>query len=199
LPEEEAMWWPVLRGSFTVMIASGAAMMPLTMMAVAGAWPIFFPIVAVQLSAAVAGAGWAMSKEAARQLEGMEPVVGHPLLESAPEATETSEPGQPAEQAAEPNRPVEEPVRAAVQPARSVEESPRVMTQPTRTIERPAAATAQPVRTAVTPRRMEVKSPAPAVATSEKVQCPKCKAFETERGSVIGLHCMVCGWRESRG
>ena len=31
-----------------------------------------------------------------------------------------------------------------------------------------------------------------------KRQCPKCGLYETERGSVIGWYCRVCGWREAR-
>jgi hypothetical protein len=46
-------------------------------------------------------------------------------------------------------------------------------------------------------------TPAPAastpisVAPGERVQCPKCGLRETERGSVIGWYCRVCGWRQS--
>jgi hypothetical protein len=42
-----------------------------------------------------------------------------------------------------------------------------------------------------------VAAPRPAPA-SDKRQCPKCGLYETERGSVIGWYCKVCGWRESR-
>lgn len=31
-----------------------------------------------------------------------------------------------------------------------------------------------------------------------KRQCPKCGLYETERGSVIGWYCTICGWREAR-
>jgi len=45
-------------------------------------------------------------------------------------------------------------------------------------------------------------APAPsapaAVSADGKRQCPKCGLYETERGSVIGWYCKVCGWRESR-
>jgi hypothetical protein len=42
-------------------------------------------------------------------------------------------------------------------------------------------------------------SPAPvAVSGGGKLQCPKCGLYETERGSVIGWYCKVCGWREVR-
>jgi hypothetical protein len=36
------------------------------------------------------------------------------------------------------------------------------------------------------------------VAAAAKRQCPKCGLHETERGSVVGWYCTVCGWRESR-
>ncbi|HEU4370675.1 MAG TPA: hypothetical protein VFV05_20830 [Methylomirabilota bacterium] len=46
-----------------------------------------------------------------------------------------------------------------------------------------------------------VARPAPAVAGSagaaSQRQCPKCSLYETERGSVIGWYCRVCGWRET--
>lgn len=35
-------------------------------------------------------------------------------------------------------------------------------------------------------------------SSDRAVQCPKCGLYETERGSVIGWYCRVCGWRESR-
>jgi ribosomal protein L37AE/L43A len=51
-----------------------------------------------------------------------------------------------------------------------------------------------------------VAPPAPApvaasrpAAVTDKRQCPKCSLYETERGSVIGWYCKVCGWREGRG
>jgi hypothetical protein len=55
----------------------------------------------------------------------------------------------------------------------------------------------QPVTTAsavIAPAR-----PARAPAGAEgKRQCPKCSLYETERGTVIGWYCTICGWRESR-
>lgn len=39
---------------------------------------------------------------------------------------------------------------------------------------------------------------APLAAGEGKRQCPKCGLYETERGSVIGWYCKVCGWREAR-
>jgi len=45
--------------------------------------------------------------------------------------------------------------------------------------------------------RVVVAPPAPATAEGRQ-QCPKCGLYETERGSVIGWYCKVCGWREAR-
>lgn len=53
-----------------------------------------------------------------------------------------------------------------------------------------AAAIAQPV----------ARTSAPVTVTAEgRVQCPKCGGYETEKGALIGWHCQVCGWWESRG
>jgi len=49
------------------------------------------------------------------------------------------------------------------------------------------------------PRAAPASAPAvTAVSAGGKMQCPKCGLYETERGSVIGWYCNVCGWRESR-
>jgi hypothetical protein len=40
---------------------------------------------------------------------------------------------------------------------------------------------------------------ATATAAATSTRCPKCGLQETERGSVIGWYCRVCGWREKRG
>ena len=41
-------------------------------------------------------------------------------------------------------------------------------------------------------------APGRVAAPAGKRQCPKCGLHETERGSVVGWYCTVCGWRESR-
>ena len=51
---------------------------------------------------------------------------------------------------------------------------------------RPAVAAAAPRASAIT------------VAPGEKVQCPKCGLYETEKGVVMGWRCRICGWNESR-
>lgn len=52
---------------------------------------------------------------------------------------------------------------------------------------RPAAAATAPT------------APRVAAEPGQKMQCPKCGLYETELGTVIGWHCRICGWRESRG
>jgi hypothetical protein len=46
--------------------------------------------------------------------------------------------------------------------------------------------------------RVVADPPSAVVDTGGKRQCPKCGLYETERGSVIGWYCKVCGWREAR-
>jgi hypothetical protein len=65
--------------------------------------------------------------------------------------------------------------------------------------QRPASVEFEPARPA--PRRAPVSVgtvAAPSVSEQGTRQCPKCGLHETERGSVIGLYCKVCGWREAR-
>jgi hypothetical protein len=66
----------------------------------------------------------------------------------------------------------------------------------------PVAAAPPAVEHAPAPRPVTrpVAAPsAPAVTRADgKRQCPKCGLYETERGSVIGWYCKVCGWREAR-
>jgi hypothetical protein len=66
----------------------------------------------------------------------------------------------------------------------------------------PSAARA-PLATPAAPPAATLTAPAPAPAagtgrTDGKRQCPKCGLYETERGTVIGWYCTVCGWREAR-
>ena len=48
------------------------------------------------------------------------------------------------------------------------------------------------------PRAAPAPAAPPVVSAEGKRQCPKCGLYETERGSVIGWYCKVCGWREAR-
>jgi len=63
--------------------------------------------------------------------------------------------------------------------------SPRVAAAPSAPLTTPSAPAAAP--------RVAAAPPA-----AGKRQCPKCGLYETERGSVIGWYCKVCGWREAR-
>ncbi|HET7340107.1 MAG TPA: hypothetical protein VFL90_01495 [Methylomirabilota bacterium] len=60
----------------------------------------------------------------------------------------------------------------------------------TSVVQAPAPSAPAPV---VTP-----PSPVSPGGAEGKRQCPKCGLYETERGSVIGWYCKVCGWRETR-
>jgi hypothetical protein len=58
-------------------------------------------------------------------------------------------------------------------------------------VDAPAPVTAAPAAPRPAP-------PRPAPGADGKMQCPKCGLFETQRGSVIGWYCKVCGWREAK-
>lgn len=120
--------------------------------------------------------GWAMSRVTSTQLSGL------PLTSVA----------------FPPSGPSGELVAVAV-------DAPVAVAAPPRT--RPAPAVAS-VASAVTPApATSSRSDAPAAVLSPprtlagaegKRQCPKCGLYETERGSVIGWYCTICGWRETR-
>ncbi len=123
----------------------------------------------VNFAVAVLSTGWAMSRVTALQLSGL-PVALLPLV-PAPIVTEPMRLTAPAEA-------VSFETAAAVAVA-----APLTM----------AAPVAIPVASAPVP------SPARGPAAVEgKRQCPKCGLYETERGSVIGWYCTICGWREAR-
>jgi hypothetical protein len=61
----------------------------------------------------------------------------------------------------------------------------------------PAAAPVAPAGS-VRPTDAAPTASAPAGRADGKRQCPKCGLYETERGSVIGWYCTICGWREAR-
>jgi len=62
----------------------------------------------------------------------------------------------------------------------------------------PPPAVAQEPAPRPAPRAAPAPAAPPVVSTEGKRQCPKCGLYETERGSVIGWYCKVCGWREAR-
>lgn len=63
------------------------------------------------------------------------------------------------------------------------------------------APVATPAATApvMTPRAPAPPPPPPSgAAPAGRRQCPKCSLYETEKGTVLGWYCKVCGWSETR-
>ena len=127
---------------------------------------------------AVLATGWAMSRVTAMQLSGLP--VALLSLEPAPIVSEPTPLTSPAETVS-----FETPVAVAASAP---------LTMPV------AVAAPAPVAIPVAPAPAEPASqPARGPAATEgKRQCPKCGLYETERGSVIGWYCTICGWRETR-
>jgi hypothetical protein len=137
----------------------------------------------VNFAVSILSTGWAMSKVAVGQI-----ADGTAVVATFPGSTEAM---AAAPIAAEP-----EPVDAAVEPAVPMATpAPVVVSVP---VARPAPApvVASVAAASVAPAPM-APTPRPAAAT-DKRQCPKCSLYETERGTVIGWYCKVCGWRESK-
>ena len=129
----------------------------------------------VNFGVTVLATGWAMSRVTAMQLSGL-PVALLPL-EPVPIVSEPMPVTLPAEIAS-----FETPAAVAVSAP---------LTMPV------AVAAPAPVAIPVAPE--PAPPPARGPATTEgKRQCPKCGLYETERGSVIGWYCTICGWRETR-
>jgi hypothetical protein len=61
----------------------------------------------------------------------------------------------------------------------------------------PIAVARAPAVARPAPATAPTSSPRPAAAADAR-QCPKCGLYETERGSVIGWYCRICGWREGK-
>jgi hypothetical protein len=122
---------------------------------------------------AVLATGWAMSRVTAMQLSGL-PVA---LLSLQPEPI------------------VSEPTASFETPAAVAAVAPLTIAVP---VASPVAvASAVPVAIPVAPAPAPPPARGPA-AVEGKRQCPKCSLYETERGSVIGWYCTICGWREAR-
>jgi len=130
------------------------------------------------VAVAVLATGWAMSRVTAMQLSGLP--VALLSLEPAPIVSEPTPLTSPAETVS-----FETPVAVAASAP---------LTMPV------AVAAPAPVAIPVAPAPAEPASqPARGPAATEgKRQCPKCGLYETERGSVIGWYCTICGWRETR-
>jgi hypothetical protein len=121
----------------------------------------------------VLATGWAMSRVTAMQLSGL-PISLLPL---------------------EPEPIVSEPTVSFETPATVAASAPLTIVAPVA----PSAPMASPVPVAAPVAPALAPPPARGqVAVEGKRQCPKCGLYETERGSVIGWYCTVCGWRETR-
>jgi len=59
-------------------------------------------------------------------------------------------------------------------------------------------AAAAPVMAAPVPTPPPPQPRPPSGAGQGRRQCPKCSLYETEKGTVLGWYCKVCGWSESR-
>jgi hypothetical protein len=129
--------------------------------------------------------GWAMSKVAVEQIAAGEALA--PALPPVAGAVAVAPPPVQPE-------PMPEPLVAAPLPvdpepvARSLADdtpapAPVLAAAPA------LASAARPAAVATAPR------PAPA---GDRRQCPKCSLYETERGSIIGWYCKICGWREGK-
>ena len=147
----------------------------------------------VNVGVSILATGWAMSRVASEQLSGLEP------------RTPTGPAAAPVVPAETP-RTAAEPTAAAAPPATSapaIESNPALTDQAEAAVGAPRpfgtgpAAGGSPTLSAAPGATPPV--PAPITASTEgKKQCPKCGLYETERGTVIGWYCKICGWREAR-
>jgi hypothetical protein len=162
-----AVWWGITWRSMVVSLVAAAIMAVPSVVAVSlrTAYPssalglvgslLAWLLNLVNIAVTVLATGWAMSRVAASQVVGVEPVPASlppPMARAVDEARAA--------------------VEAAPAPSSASRPAPR------------AAPASVPAATAV--------------SAGGKMQCPKCGLYETERGSVIGWYCKVCGWRESR-
>jgi hypothetical protein len=195
------IWWGVVWRAFVASLVAAVVLTPPNFVAMSlstafkdsplgmlgGALTVLLGLVNFVVS--LLADGWAMSKVAVGQI-----ASGAALVSAV---SETAEPIAPASPLAEPEpvaavEPVAVAAPVAPPPARSpavaepVAVAPPVAPRPT-----PAPAVAAP------PTPSPVAAPRPAAAT-DKRQCPKCSLYETERGTVIGWYCKVCGWREGK-
>jgi hypothetical protein len=126
----------------------------------------------VNFVASILATGWAMSRVAVAQLAGLP--LDAALLPPVPSAV------MPSAVTPAPSLTMAEPLEV-VSPA-----GVPTVTEPALPVAAAAAVVAPP-------------RPARIPASAEgKRQCPKCSLYETERGTVIGWYCTICGWRESR-
>lgn len=93
LLDEDAVWWTLLGQAFAGVFGAGIVMTPITLAAISGAWPLLLLGIAAQVVVCLLAIGWGMSKVAAKQLEGLEPVTDleAPETETVPESQPVSE------------------------------------------------------------------------------------------------------------
>jgi hypothetical protein len=177
LVDEDSVWLGIVGRSFLATMAFGAVTAPVSIVGATAAPPLLALLGVLQIAFGIAAIGWAMSRVAATQLAAYGPV--------ATQADATAAPAAPAIRIDVTEPPKREP---AVAPAGGRNErSPAPRSSPAPGSRRAAA------------RPSEGAPQAVGATAGEKLQCPKCKLYETERGAVIGWYCKICGWRESRG
>jgi hypothetical protein len=183
------VWWAIFWRSSVASLVASVVLTPPTMVAASlsiafqgsplgGLGKLMMALLAIVNGVvAVITTGWAMSKVASTQLSGL------PM---------TSLPFEPTEIAREPA------VLAAPDDADGLM-TPAPVAVPEPVAVPVLAHTPTAVATAPQAAAMAVATAAPPAAAAEgKRQCPKCGLHETERGTVIGWYCTICGWRESR-
>jgi hypothetical protein len=182
------IWWGVSWRAFVASLVAAVVLTPPNFVAMSlsaaskdsalgllgGALTILLGLVNVVVS--ILADGWAMSKVAVGQI-----ASGTAVVAALPGS---AEPIVPASHLADPEPMATEPVAVAAPVA-------PVVPPPTPAPAVMAAPVAPPA-----PAPVAASRPA---AVTDKRQCPKCSLYETERGTVIGWYCKVCGWREGRG
>jgi hypothetical protein len=182
------IWWGVIWRTFVASLVAAVVLTPPNFVAMSlsaafkdsalgllgGALTVLLGLVNTVVS--ILADGWAMSKVAVGQI-----AAGTAVVTALPETVEPIAPAPPLDEP----EPVAatEPVAVAASVAPRPAPVPAVVTPPA------APPASSPAATVAAPR--------PAVAPDRR-QCPKCSLYETERGSVIGWYCKVCGWRESK-
>jgi len=181
------VWWAIFWRSSVASLVASVILTPPTMVAASlsiafqgsalgGLGKLMMTVLGVANGVvAVVTTGWAMSKVASAQLSGL------PM---------TSLPFEPAAIASEP---VGLPERDDEMVTSSPVAIPEAVAMPA-TVPVPAVAVTAP---RLAPVAVAAATPPAAVAEAKR-QCPKCGLSETERGTVIGWYCTICGWRESR-
>jgi ribosomal protein L37AE/L43A len=198
-PLARGVWWSVTWRVCLVGVPLSLLLAPLSLVSqgplfIGGVLDLVLPFVGLLLGALYVVAtlqsyGWAMSTAVADRLG----VAG------ALEMDDLDEP-MPARPPAASRRPVNG--SPAVVPPVSTPE--RRASAPARQGAAPAGAAATPARAAAARARVAAPARAAAVRPAAArppapMQCPRCGLQETERGSIIGWYCRVCGWREKRG